>query len=341
MEELRVGLCQRCGQAPAEEGYQIQLCSECRKEMSKVSFPIWLKIAAIFTLVLFITALFKFPKNLMTAVHYERAKQADEDRRYITAIREYEKVIEAYDDTTDLLARLFMAYGRVGDYKEADKVFEKIAGRETKNVELVNSVNAFSESIGKYYYPDQELYDLLTSMSEDVNKSIEDLLTYLSKKPDSVLGHYILSNLYYEIKDFSAAETSILNALKYTTKQFYPEGNLMLAAIYRETGKYEEALKVCNTMLEHNKEDFNAISSSARTLLKMKEDGKALDIAKEAYSIRAKEPYVLSTLSLCYHYNNNQSERDKYFEEFKNCSDKDAYTLNLLEEIYSGKINWR
>jgi tetratricopeptide (TPR) repeat protein len=341
MEQPSGAVCKRCEQALAEEGYQIPLCSSCRKEMTKFNFPIWLKISVVIILGLFIAALFRFPKNLMVAVHYERAKQADQDRRYVTAIKEYEKVIEDYDDTTDLLARLYMDYGRVGDYKEAEKVIEKIAGRESENTALIDTVNAFSQNLADYNYPDEELYELLTKMTEDVDKNIKDLEAYLSKKPNSIVAHYILSNLYFDKKEFVEAERLILNALKYTTKQFYPEGNLLLAAIYRETGNYDEAIKICNKALGYNKEDFHALASMARTYLKMKEDDRALELAKEAYSIRETEQYVISTLSLCYHYNEMFAERDKYLEEFKSLPDKDEYNLNLLEEIFSGKNNWR
>lgn len=317
------------------------LCPECRKELSKIKTPNWLKLMTAAILVVFAASLVKFPKNLMIAVHYERAKAADKNLMYVTAVKEYEKVIEGYDDTTDLLARLYMGYRSIGEHGKAEKVIEKISGRKSENLKLVDEVNAYNEILENYYYPDEEFYNILQHTLENNDEAIDKIKQYLTVKKDRVFAYYMLANLLMDKGELEEAKNTMLTGITYTNRRHYPEGNQLLAAINREMGNYEAAINLCEANLKFNNEDFNAYASMARTELKRKDDKKALELAQKAYSIKDDSGYILATLSLCYHYNNMLEERDKYHEAFKNCESKDEYNLELLQGIYTGNISWR
>jgi tetratricopeptide (TPR) repeat protein len=121
--------CGTCGQ-PAEDGYEDALCPECRNTLVYRPFPAWIKVGFVVIGLAALLALIRFPNSLEAGTSWVRGKRAEAERQYPLAIKEYERVLEIFSDSTEAIARLGIVYCRNGDDDRARETLRKLAGRK-------------------------------------------------------------------------------------------------------------------------------------------------------------------------------------------------------------------
>lgn len=104
--------CKNCGSSLVEEGYELALCQECRDLLSKRPIPVWIRVFFGIVTIILIFTLIKLPSSIRAGIAFERGVKADKSRKCVSAMNEYEKVIEVFPDSTLVLARLGIDYYR-------------------------------------------------------------------------------------------------------------------------------------------------------------------------------------------------------------------------------------
>jgi len=111
-----------------------------QKKLSKRSFPLWVIIFSLIILAATVFSLVRLPSVVSTAVAFSRGEKAAKEKNYITAANEYKKVAEKYSNSTQILAKLFLAQYYNLQIDEAYDTFTIISGREEEDTELVEKV---------------------------------------------------------------------------------------------------------------------------------------------------------------------------------------------------------
>ena len=134
-------VCASCGSPDVLHNYPTKLCPECRERFIKFPVPkwLWLFAGAIGLIVLF--SLFTLPKNIATGVALEKGKKAEQDHRYMTAQKEFEKVVQKVPGYMEGNAHLMIAAFYNNDFDTFRKMGEKLGGHEMEDKPLADRIN--------------------------------------------------------------------------------------------------------------------------------------------------------------------------------------------------------
>ncbi|MFZ5989672.1 MAG: hypothetical protein ACOYWZ_21450 [Bacillota bacterium] len=337
-DEAQAG-CKCCSGPYIEEGYNLELCVNCRDMLAKRPIPVWIKVFSVVILAMLVFTLSRFPSVIQAGVAYERGLAAEKGKNYSTASIEYKKASEKFSDSTLVLAKLCVAQYYNMQIEEAINTFGIIAGRQDSDEDLVEKVNSVIDKIEKYYSPSEEVAKIMQANANAGPEKLQnELEAYLSTHPNDVFVSTYVADKKFEEGKFEEAE-KILYRITSSNSDFQ-SGNLLMAAIYREIKDYDKAIEYCQKILDINAQSTQALGSMARIELKRGNDSKGLSLATKAYNINNNDPYTVANMALAYHFNNMMKERDEMFERFKSFKDIDEYNLNLLTSIFNGE-KWR
>jgi hypothetical protein len=132
-------VCRICGNLP-ERGYDLPLCSNCRKKLSQRPFPTWLKGSAVLVTMVIVLSLSKFPTSLAAGIAFERGNRATLKGNHTIAAVQYQNVADIFPNSTLALARSGIAYYKAGNLHQAISVLQKLGGRKASK-QLVDEVN--------------------------------------------------------------------------------------------------------------------------------------------------------------------------------------------------------
>lgn len=334
-------VCKQCGDTNIEDDYLLNLCKSCRDKLSKFSLPIWVKGFAALIMAILIVALMQFPNTLNTGISYERAVKFEQEKKYMSAMREYEKVVNTYPDSTTALCKLFIMQYKAGKLGYAAATYDKLVGRNVENEELFSEVSSAFDNLNAWYAPSKEFYDLMNAAQNYNMEQVRDkIIEYVNNNPKEVFARVSLASILLDLGETGKAKEAALSILKE-----YPDFidcSFLLGAIYRETKEYDKAIELYDKILENNVERADAYSAIARIELKRGNDEPGLDMALKAYDIDNSDPFITSNLVLAYHFNNMIVERDKTFEIFKNQKNYSEKDFELLTSIINGTNDiWR
>ncbi|MBI5361183.1 MAG: hypothetical protein HZA48_11455 [Planctomycetes bacterium] len=334
-------ICVNCKKAPPEHGYITPLCIDCRDALSKRFVPAWIKAVASVITIVFIFALTRFPVTIDAAIAFERGKNAEKASMYRTAVREYEKAIERFPDSTQIITRLYAAYWRNNDISKATEIFDnRIVGRETENRAQFDEINKIANRISFLYFGTEEFTKILESCNNATpEKTIETLRPYVEKHPGETIPKYCLASSLYDVKNYDEVEKLMVKTI--IDNPDFDSGSLLLAAVYREKDEFEKCISYCNRILQRNLEDSSAYASMARTELKRHQDKTGLDLAVKAYQLASEDTYTIATLAIAYHYNNMIKERGEMLALFKQCKDAAGYKIDFWQSVFDGQTEWR
>lgn len=302
------------------------------RKLFRNRLPLWFIIFSI-VIMLAVGLLFAWlPAVAESRQAYGRGLEAEKEKKYVSAIREYKKAEKLFPFTTGVYVRLGVSYYYNGQIKEAGEVFdsivEKRAGRK-----LTAEANAVVKKINSMYYMSEELGKILSGYGkEELEKTRDKLLQYSSRYPDDVLGLFYTGNIYFDLEKYSLA-AEYFNKVITSQPEFF-SAYLNLAATYRELGKYQEAEESCQRVLEYNIESVPAYVALSKTEQKQGNYTKFLEYAQKAYSIDSTDESAAANLSAAYHFNGMTGERDKLFSLLKS---KNYYGLEALKRIYKEK----
>ncbi|PAJ75646.1 hypothetical protein CJF42_03920 [Pseudoalteromonas sp. NBT06-2] len=146
------------------------------------------------------------------------------------------------------------------------------------------SQGLLKKRIDKVYSRKLTLKPALIALSNnDKNSAIEEVNKVISQ--NNRYRQYclkLLSNLHKEKKDFSLAEKILVNEL--STKRV-PWALISLADIFYQQNLYNDALELCNEVLEQNRFRVEAHDIKAKCLLALGEKKSALKTIKKSSSI--------------------------------------------------------
>ncbi len=331
-EEL---ICKNCASFTIETGYELALCKECRTILSRRPFPIWIKIFFLIVIIILAIALLKFPLTIASAIDYERGSKAEEERKYISALREYKKVADRYPDSIPVLAKMFIAYFKNGKVIEASNTLKTIEGRDLSDTKLLKQVNDTIAMMNSFYDYNKQLLEILEQQKTDkVDLTLSKLKLYTEKNPKDSLGYVHLGNALFDMGKYLEAKDMYLNALAINPNLYFVRLNI--ASVYRQIGEIDKAITECNKVLEQNAESVAAYCSLSRIELKRHKYKSALELAQKAYNLDEKNLSAVDTLALAYHYTNMTKERDQLLKTLKKAGYSD---LERTMAIIEGKLN--
>ena len=338
--EPQENVCQKCGSSAIEPGYALQLCTSCRNELAGTPVPVRVKLFLALITAVMLVALTNLPKAITAAIHFERGARAEASAHHLTALREYQAAAKVYGDSTQILARIFVAHYHNWELQEAATVLQKLGGREVLPRSAVQEINRVGARLNHFFEGTEELGPLLNKYGKDKSgKLITELRAHVAKKPNEVLWAYNLASQLYDREEYDEAERVLVKAM--ASNDDFDPGHTFLANIYREKRDFARAVACCDKVLQRNAESVPALTVLARIELKRGNDKQGLALAERAYALDKDEEICHLTLALAYHYNGRLAERDKYFQLYRMYKDSDDYNLRWLTSIINGERVWR
>src|SRR5262249_15650127 len=123
--------------------------------------------------------------------------------------------------------------------------------------------------------------------------------------------------------------------------RLYPALHLM-AAVNRTQARYDDAIANCNTILEMNKEDVNAISQKAKIELKKKHDKEAAEYAEKEYTLSNKNVSALEVKIVVAWFAGKRESASQLLEQIKNEeTDGEKVVCNRTLDVVNGKEIYR
>ena len=128
--------CVNCHSPAIVAGFATPLCQPCRDKLIRHPFPIWLKGAMAFIIVLLLFALTRLPREISAAAHLKRGEKAEMHNDTAAAISEYQAAAAAYPDSPEANRKLAAAAFNAGDLATAQAAAAKLVD---KNGQVMNS----------------------------------------------------------------------------------------------------------------------------------------------------------------------------------------------------------
>lgn len=331
--------CANCGNPAYLKGYPTKLCSECRDSFIKFPIPkwIWLFAAGIGIVMLF--SLTNFYKNLRLGIAFERGKKAEQSHRYETAAREYGRVVKDVPDYIEGLGHLMIAAYYRNDKDDFYYYTEKLQGKNFENEELLAQLNDLVDKADAITPSDTltALFNKYDSLEIDIPDSVVE--RHIKDFPDELFAKYYLGSRYNANEKYSNAQYYLHMALASSPNQI--EVLEQLSSSMRQSGNYDSSIYYSDRILAINKESLFALSSKARTFLKMKRDKEALKLARQACDIsNSTDGYSMATLIIAHHFNNDTKQRDQLVQKYKSDTTM-SYYLNYALDIINNKEPFR
>lgn len=338
--ELPPNACIVCSNPNYETGYEAKICTDCRNKMTRLQFPPWIKLFGIAVIAITIYGFFIAPGYLSDAAHLQGGRKAMQEKRFATAIREYEAIVKNYPKKTDLKGYLFHAYYMSADYANAINLIPELEGRNTEDVTLASLINSDLEQMNLLFGDTVVSEDFYLGDSDSAKLAI--LRNYLANVDSkSSAAMYMFANQLFDMQLYAECD-SVARQL-YNMNPSFPGALHLLAAIAREQGKYDEGIRFYDMALDENREDVGAICGKARIELKRKNDSKAKAYADEARAINTESPLVKEVEILLAYLGGKTNEAKAELEKMRKASTNpgDTALFNRIDKYVSGKVRYR
>ncbi|GMQ58295.1 hypothetical protein AN1V17_26900 [Vallitalea sediminicola] len=324
--------CKNCGSSIVEEGYKYNLCKDCRDKLSKRPIPASIKLVFFVVIGLVVFSLMRFPTTMKGALAFERGKQAEEQKKYSTALDEFQKANEQYNNSGNVKAKIIIAQYHNGNYDNVIDLLISLEGTKIESEKLYNQLDEISYDLEDIYVLDDELDNLIDTIeTESDDIKIQKLTEYINVHPNSNMTAYMLSDLYCNQGSYEQAKFYMDVMLRQHPDNQY--ALICMAAIERELEMYDSAISRCNHILDINVESAAAYASLARIELKRLDDKKALEFIEKAYEFDSDNLSIMETLVETYHYNDMIEERDKILDIIKKHDDLSPADKEYLESL--------
>jgi tetratricopeptide (TPR) repeat protein len=345
MEEIQgtennAGGCINCGHPVVVKGYPNALCESCRNSYIKFPIPKGVKLFAIGIGLIFLFSIYKIPKDIGLGIHLDKGNTALEDKRYLTAEKELQKVVDKVPDDLEVQSNLFIASFYNEDFATFSKMFAQLNGRKYEDMELYNRVDAVMKE-SEMYYPNDSFVALQQRYNNNVSQIPDAVLkTYIAGNKDQTYPLLALASRLFDSKSYVAAD-SVLTAILSTEPEHIPALNMM-AALKREENQPAASIAYCDKLLAINKESVYAFSAKSRTLLKQKKDAEAMALALKCHGMDETNYHATGSLALAYHFNNKVKEQNDLLNKMALAKDSaSVLMLQYVKDVISGKENFR
>lgn len=288
---------------------------------SRKPFPRWIwLLAGGIALVVLLFFLFKqyTPEalhNLALSSELQDALKAEKKRLYLTAERELKAYIAKAPGNEEAEGRLLIAAFYNQDFGTFAEQFTKLKDKEIKDKELFAELNGIMVKAA-FYYPSDAIKDF--SSRYPVLPAIPDSAwdNYFQRNPADVDAKEVYAEELYKERRYSPCDSIIEDIL--SSHGDYIPALATGASVSRKEEDYDKALEYNKRILQINPELPDGLASEVMTLLLLKQDADALDVALQAYALDGRNAYVRSSLILAYHYNNRKADRDQLIQKASN-----------------------
>lgn len=160
------------------------------------------------------------------------------------------------------------------------------------------------------------------------------------------VNYYILNSLavsYYSLKEYEMAEKCYSEVIKLNPK--YYQAYIDIATVYRNMGRFDEAMERINKVLKKVKEGdiyYQAIEAKGRLLVDLQKYMDANEILLSIYKQKGNDAEYLDALAVSFVYLNEYNKAKKYYSEaLKICKDKtlEVHIKIKLESLEIHKEN--
>lgn len=331
--------CANCGSNSAEYDSPSKLCADCRTKFVRFPIPLWIKGFGLGLALVLVLALTKLPGQISLGISLERGREAIEKRNYLTAQQHLEDFVAKVPGSDEAQEYLLIASFYNHDFEAFGKTYMKLEGKEVKNDDLYERVNSLINLADNYFPTDS--FTALLSRYDNNPLLIPDTTyrSFLRQNVNEIFATMHYGNMLYEAKEYHQAD-SILKAILEIDPEYAPAFTV-LAGLKRQQDSLELSLKYCNRLLSINHEHVEALCSKSRTLLKMRRDKEAVELARRAFALDSFDGYVQSTLALAYHLTNKPKECDELLQTaLKTDTASNGYAQHVLD-IINGKEKYR
>jgi tetratricopeptide (TPR) repeat protein len=339
---LNEKLCINCQTNKFEPEYPTKLCYDCRNKFINFPIPKWILAFAAGIILVMVFGFIRMPKYFETAIHLSRAEKAMDEKKYFTAKKELLEVISFFPDNIEANGRLLITCSRTLEMDKVLYAFNKISDKNIEDKDLFAEIETVMREV-ETFFPRDSIMPKRIALLPDSAEALFNFYNTLEREhaQDLFIGTVSLADRLYEMKEYGKAEELSLKILQ-VSSSYYPALSLM-SAIYRNNGKYEEGIKVCDQMLAMNAEDIGAISQKARIELKRKNDAKAAEYTQQAMAVDPENTSALEAKAMVEFFGNNKQESLKTLELIKRIEMKDGdHRISLrLGEIINGKEIYR
>lgn len=335
------GGCSTCFTPDFEPGYPIRLCKNCRRRMSRYPVKKEVKWVAIGVSVILLIALFRLPTYFTAGVEYMKGIKAARQRKYFTAEKAFAHILKRFPDHKGAAVHMATAAYYNDDVTTVDSL---LALLDRPEVSLYD--DEWSQELqtllynARYYNIQDKAFDIhLDSLTDDTTAYRNALETYVRENTTDHAAGMLLSNLYYDLQDYTAAET-ICAKINNHTPTFRPAWFQRLSVL-KQQEKYKEGYQLAQVLLAQNTESVDALLSLGTFQLKLKMDSAALITIQQASILAPDNKELLPMLCIAYHFNQQQQEADRIFALVKNNRLQDSSELTALHNIITDKASFR
>lgn len=340
IDPVGAAACANCGMLAIKRDHPTHLCDGCRQAFISTPFPHWIRAFAGGVVIILLFSLYTLPSNLSMGIHLERAKRAEKEHNYFTAAKELKAVISKMPDNAEANGLLLVAAFYNQDFEEYNSQLEMVKNRNIEDNDLLGEMNFIVDKAAIYNYTDS--FTKFTAAHPDLAVAPDSSWkNFFAHNPSDVGAMISYASELFDRNQYPICD-SVTDAILASQKDFLP-GLMMAASVKRQLGKYEEALRCDKTMLSINHESLHAMGSEVRTLLRLKRDAEALEVASQAHRMNAKDSYVNASLILAYHFNGKNGDRDALIKEaLKEATDSsDKKTVQYALDVIAKKEKFR
>lgn len=328
--------CIECGHQLAIHGYPTPLCSDCRTKFIKYPVPKWIGVFALVVFGLFSVSLYKLPRQISTAVHLEKGKNAVAQKKFITAEKELSLAYAAEPGHKETRAYRMLAALANQDMITFSNMFRLLQNETIDDAELFGKLsNCVDEAAN--YYPSDGIIAIIYRYDSSISKvPLDTLKRFVQDNPADIYGLSAYVSLLNEHEDYVHSDSVLSVILQMNSGQM---GALQqMAMVKRMENQLDSSLIYCDKILALNQECTYALASKCRTLLKMNQNKAALKLAKQAMQLNDSDPYATASLFLAYHFMKMEKEKAAMLKKMSANTDPDSHMVfQYALDVASGK----
>jgi hypothetical protein len=332
--------CINCANPVVLKGYPNPLCETCRDGLIKFPIPTGIKIFAGFLLLVIIFSFYKIPKNISIGMHLAKGETAIQEKKYITAQKEFKKVLTKVPGDLEMQCNLLISSFNNNDYATYDSLLKIISQKNFEDQDLFQKVNSFILSTSTLA-PLEAFNDLNTKYKNNYYAIPDSVLeNYIKANPNDTYIMTAYSTRLSDKENYIGADTILSKILIQDTN--YVPALIGMSGIKRMELDYKSSLYYCNRLLDLNKESVYGLASKSRTLLRQKNDKEALLLAEQSYALASNDSYTMASLALAYHFTSKSEMRDGMLSKLSLLKDSSSViTLRYVKDVMSGKESFR
>ena len=119
-------VCKACKQNSPDPSCAFPLCPQCRQQLIRRPFPMWIKIAMIIIAGLMVYSAFSLPTAFIAVTASKTGRNAETAADFHSAILEYQKILVFFPNSQEHKARLAICYLKTGEIQQASDILKYI-----------------------------------------------------------------------------------------------------------------------------------------------------------------------------------------------------------------------